>query len=185
MATCHFSGQSIHEHITSILIPPATHSTVCIPPVTFEIHPPITAPARIPVNASTLLFLFTFLLRGLAISGSDAKSQSTLVTTTVGISLRLNVLLPTICPADWKLSSAIGISSFQSIRWPRTCTEPSITLAWMIAAGMKMKMDWSRKEETKVLRRRGPRRRQKREKKREPRMKQAMEVRDFAQPYGL
>ena len=34
-------------------------------------------------------------------------------------------------------------------------------------------------------RRRGPRRRQKREKNNAPKTKQAMEVSDFAQPYGL
>ena len=46
-------------------------------------------------------------------------------------------------------------------------------------------MDWRRNEDTRVMRRRGPRKRQTREKKREPRMKQKMEVPDRAQPKAL
>lgn len=181
-AISHFSGQSIQEDMINIFIPPAIHSTVCIPPVTLEIHPPMMAPTKMPVNASALRFLFTFFRSGLASSGSDAISYSMLVTTTVGISLKFKLRLPTSWPADWKLSSAIGISSFQSMGWPTACTVLAITPAWISAAGMKMRRDCSRKEATRVLRRRGPRRRQKREKKNAPRTKQMMEVSDFAQP---
>lgn len=104
------SGQKIHATTTDILIPPATHNATCILPVTLVSHPPATAPARMQRKARTRLLRFTFLVSGREISGSDAKSHKTLVTTTVGISLRLSTRLLTICPADWKLNRAMASS---------------------------------------------------------------------------
>ena len=96
-----------------------------IPAASLEIHPPATAPAKIPKNPNTRPFRLIFPVSGAASAGSDAKSHNTLVTTSVGISLMLEILLPTTCPADWELSSAIGISCFQSISWDARGSVPS------------------------------------------------------------
>lgn len=55
----------------------------------------------------------------------------------------------------------------------------------MIPAVRKMKQACNKKEQIRVVRRKGPRKRLRREKKREPRTKHAIEVRDLTQPYGL
>lgn len=167
--------------MTPTLIPPATHNEGAIPPVAVAIHPPTTALSRMPTNESNLRFLFAFVLNGLTSFGSDAISHSTLVTTTVGISLRHNVRLPTICPADWKLSSATVTSSFQSTWLATWVSEPLSTRAWISEAGMKISSAWMAKEVMYVLRLSGPRTRLRREKKRQPATKQAIEVRDSAQ----
>lgn len=54
--------------------------------------------------------------------------------------------------------------------------------ASMMAAVIKMKSDCKRKDAMKVVRRRGPRSRLKREKKKDPNTKQVMEVSDLAHP---
>ena len=55
----------------------------------------------------------------------------------------------------------------------------------MRAATRMIMAAWRRKERMSVLRRRGLRRRLRREKKKEPRTKQEIEMSDLAQPYGL
>ena len=89
-------GQSIHATTTDSLTPPAIHNAICIFPVALDSQPPITAPSRMHKKAKTRLLRLTFPVRERPMSGSDAKSQRTLVTTTVGISLRLSARLPTI-----------------------------------------------------------------------------------------
>ena len=118
-------------------------------------------------------------------SGSDHKSQSRLVTTTVGISLRLRPLLPTICPADWKLKREIGAIWFQTISFTTGGTSPAMAPLWIVPAATSIQADWSRNDRTRVLRRCGPKKRDKREKKKEPRTKQTIDISDLAQPYGL
>lgn len=175
-------GQHIHATTTAALIPPATHKAVCICPVTLDSHPPATAPANIPKNANARRLRLTFAARGRIISGSDAKSHKTLVTTTVGISLRLRARLPTICPADWKLKSPMAISCFQSISLGMSSNFPSIRFASITAAVRSIKKACKTKELTRVVRRSGPRNLLSREKKREPMMKHAIDVKDLTQP---
>lgn len=175
-------GQQTHATTIAALIPPATHRAVCICPVTFDSHPPATAPANMLKKANARRLRLTFAVRGRAISGSDAKSHKTLVTTTVGISLRLRARLPTICPADWKLKNPIAISCFQSISLGIWSNLPSIIPAPTMAAVMSIRRACRTKELTRVVRRSGPRNLLSREKKREPMMKQTIEVKDLTQP---
>lgn len=59
---------------------------------------------------------------------------------------------------------------------------PLMAPDWKSAVAMMRKMAWIKKEVASVLRRRGWRRRQRREKKKAPRVKQITEVRDLTQP---
>jgi len=62
---------------------------------------------------------------------------------------------------------------------------PLTTPACTIAAAMKIMIDWRRKDAMRAPRWEGPSERDVCEKKKHPKQKQAMEVRDFAQPNGL
>lgn len=177
-----FSGHNIQAQVISIFIPPAIQSTTCILPVPSDINPPTTAPISMHVKASILLFLLTLSLIGAISFGSEERSQSIDVTTTLGISAKLNVLLPMIWPEDWKLKIAIGIRDLHTMSLGIVLKAPSTTPAWIIAADRRMSSDCRRNDATRVLRRSGPANRERCEKKKQPRQKQEIDVKDLAQP---
>ncbi len=177
-----FSGQKIHKILIAILMPKATHKATCTWPDPRVIQPPAIAPIRIPKKAPARRFRLTLRPIGDTSSGSLAKSQSTEVRTTVGISLNARALDPTICPAAWKLSNAIGASVLQSISLLIWLILPSTSPDSITAAEIRMNIDCRVKDEASVRRWMGPMRRLRREKKRAPRVKQIIEVRDLAQP---
>lgn len=166
-------------------MPPVIQSATCICPVPSDINPPATAPINMEVNASARLFLLILSFNGAVSFGSEDRSHSIDVKTTLGISAKFNILLPIICPADWKLKRAIGISEIHTISLGIVPRSPSTTPAWMIAADTSMNSDCRRNDATRVLRRSGPANRERCEKKKQPRQKQVIDVRDLAQPYGL
>ena len=190
LARCHtsstvFSGQKNHAVVMKNLIIPAIQRSICILPVALPIYPPTMAPTKMQVKASALLFLLALLFSGAARFGSEAMSQSMDVRTTLGISDTPNALLPMICPAAWKLSNEIGISSFHTISALTTSSAPFTTPACIMVATTKIITDCSANDVTSVARRSGPEYRARREKKKQPMQKQAMDVKDLAQPYGF
>ena len=56
---------------------------------------------------------------------------------------------------------------------------------WIMAAVIRMKIDWTRKEATRVLRRKRPSNLQPWEKQKQPKTKKVIEVSDLAHPYGF
>lgn len=113
-----FCFHSSHPRVMISLIPATTHNAYSTPPVPLEIQPPAMAPTSVRTKAVILRFLLTFANGGASSCVSLIKSHSRLVTTTVGTSLRPSVRLLTIWAADWKLSSAIGASSFHRTAEP-------------------------------------------------------------------
>ncbi len=179
------SGHTIQAIVITNLNPPAIHNGICILLVASDIKPPATAPTRIPKNASTLLFLLIFIRGGANSFGSVTTSWSIEVRTTVGISAKFKVRLPTIWPAAWKLSRAIGNSDLQSMSSEMVSRDPLTIPACTIAAATRIITDWRRKDATRVPRREGPSERDVWEKRKHPKQKQTIEVRDLAQPNGL
>lgn len=168
----------------NILVPPATHNIAATLCVAFETHPPTIAPTNVSVNAIARLFRFRLVTGGQRKrSGSEKRSQRRLVITTVGISATSRARLVTICPADWKLSKAMGISCVQWIgSRGLNGTGPPITPPSIKPAANKIQTLWMKKERTRVPRRRGPNLRLRRESQKLPRIKQQIEVRERAQP---
>lgn len=175
-------GHNIQELAMRILMPPAIQRGICILLVPSAMKPPATAPASIPTNAKTRLFLFMFCLSGPKRAGSVVISCSILVKTTVGTSVNPSTRLPTICPALWKDRSAIAKSCLQLMSGVMVFKLPFTTPPCIIAAVAKMISDWRRKEATSVERRSGVRRREVRLKTKQPRQKNVMESKDLTHP---
>lgn len=90
-------------------------------------------------------------------------------------------------PADWKAKRAMGMSSRKS--GPEDSEASAgvwgMRSASMRATAMMIRIDWQRKERTRVPRPRGLKWRVISAKVKEPTKKKTIEIRDFSHPNGL
>ena len=186
-----YSGFTLHTNQatpSTPFTPPEIHKADSMPAELLLNQPPTMAPTSKHTMAAARLFRFRLALGAEKRLSSPAKSKYTLVSTTDGISLNPSARVVAILPADWKASNAMGTSSRKSrpeVSDSVSAVSCGIRSAWINATAMRMRIVCTRKEMERVLRRRGPRVREKRVKAAVPVTKATMEMRDFSQPQGL